>query len=100
MLIACRRLIDLTSGEAVVDVNKSTAPRVDVRPNGAWLHLARLPFGDGFATLATTREGRFDVVPEQALANIALMHRGKRVAAMEIPALRTKRLVSSWLFAK
>lgn len=72
---------------------------VIVRPNGAWLHLARLPFGGGFLTLATTREGRFDVMPEEALASVFLLDRGRRVAATEIPASRTKQLVKSWLSA-
>jgi hypothetical protein len=73
---------------------------VIVRPNGAWLHLARVPFGDGFATLATTREGRFDVVPEQALPLVVLLHRGRRVAATEVVSLRARGLVSSWLSAR
>lgn len=73
---------------------------VIVRPSGAWLHLARVPFGDGFATLATTREGRFDVVPEQALPLVALLHRGRRVPATELVSLRTRGLASSWLSAK
>lgn len=73
---------------------------VIVRPSGAWLHLARLPFGGGFLTLATTREGRFDVMPEEALGSVFLLDRGRRVAATNIPAARTKQLVKTWLSAK
>lgn len=70
-----------------------------LRPDGAWLDLERVPFEDGWATLAIASDGTFDVAPAAALSSVSLRFEGRSVRALEVVARRREGLATRWLAA-
>jgi len=71
-----------------------------LRPDGAWLDLERVPFADGWATLAIASDGTFDVAPAAALPSVSLRLEGRSVRAVDVIERRREGLAARWLGAR